>query len=287
MRQICVKRDLKTESITGLLVASAIVILWISSLVLLSLTDLSSIDIKLTSLWILPAVLGRTFIQTGLFIVAHDAIHGVVMPDDRRLNHWIGRLAVTLYAFLSYQKLSLNHWQHHRHPAQASDPDFHDGIHPNVFAWYLKFMKGYLDARQMLVLFFGMGAASFTLHSGFHIPDANLLLFWVLPLTLSSMQLFFFGTYLPHRAGAAEPSNSEKSHRATSSNYPLLWSFLTCYHFGYHWEHHEYPLLPWYRLPAVRQNKRPKPSGRTDIGRPLILRLATISPLLTLLLVAC
>lgn len=244
------QRDLPVKPLTGLLVASVIVVLWISSL-----TFLLSIDLESTSLWILPAVLGRTFIQTGLFIVAHDAIHDSVIPGARRLNHWIGQLALMLYALLSYQKLSLNHWQHHRHPGQAGDPDFHDGVHQNVLSWYLKFMKGYLDGRQRVVLFFGMKIIFFTLHLGFHVPLVNLFVFWVLPIGLSSMQLFFFGTYLPHRIALGESGKTENPHHATSSNYPLIWSFLTCYHFGYHWEHHEYPLLPWYRLPAVRQKK--------------------------------
>lgn len=214
MRQICVQHDLKLESLTGLLVASVIVVLWISSLAFLSCIDLA----QLTPLWLLPAILGRIFIQTGLFIVAHDAIHGAVIPSNRRLNDWIGQLAVTLYALLSYQKLSLNHWQHHRYPGQVSDPDFHDGIHRNGVLWYLKFMQGYLDKRQKVVLFFGMKLIFFTLYLGFHVPIANLFLFWVLPIVLSSMQLFLFGTYLPHRA-----SNAENAYRATSSNYSLVY----------------------------------------------------------------
>jgi beta-carotene ketolase (CrtW type) len=155
-----VQHDLKSKPLTGLLVASIIVVLWISSLEFLSFIDIA----QLTLLWILPAILGRTFIQTGLFIVAHDAIHEAVLPsvgaasplENRRLNHWIGRLAVTLYGLLSYQKLFLNHWQHHRHPGQASEPDFHNGIHRNIFVWYLKFMKGCLDVRQRVVLFSGI-----------------------------------------------------------------------------------------------------------------------------------
>jgi beta-carotene ketolase (CrtW type) len=95
-----------------------------------------------------------------------------------------------------------------------------------------------------------MVPAFFVAHFGFHIPIANLILFWFLPIVLSSMQLFLFGTYLPHRS-----EDSPNSHAAISSNYPLILSFLTCYHFGYHWEHHEYPNLPWYRLPSVRQSK--------------------------------
>lgn len=278
--------DLKAKPFTGLLVAWIIVMLWLSSLGFLSAIDVA----QLTPAGIWPAVLGRTFIQTGLFIVAHDAIHGVVVPSDRRLNHWIGQLTLTLYALLPYQKLSLNHWQHHRHPGQANDPDFHDGTHRNAFAWYLKFMKGYLDGKQRIVLLVGMGLIFFTLHLGLHISIPNLLLFWVLPIVLSSIQLFFFGTYLPHRsysADVAEPG-SEQTHHITSSNYAVVWSFLSCYHFGYHWEHHEYPSLPWYRLPSVHQPKLSRPVNRTDVGKPLIFRLAATSPLFTLFLItAC
>lgn len=279
--------DLKAQPCPGLLVASIIVMLWISSLGFLSSLDIA----QLTTVGILPAVLVRTFLQTGLFIVAHDAIHGVVMPSHRHLNHWVGQLTLTLYALLPYQKLSLNHWQHHRYPGQADDPDFHDGIHRNAFAWYLKFMKGYLDGKQRIVLFFGMSLIFFTLHLGFHVYIINLLLFWVLPIVFSSIQLFFFGTYLPHRSrrfDKAESNSVKNSHHATSSNFPLLWSFLSCYHFGYHWEHHEYPSLPWYRLPSVRQPKLPKQLNCTDVGQPLIFRLSATSPLLTLLLItAC
>jgi beta-carotene/zeaxanthin 4-ketolase len=236
------------------MVASAIVALWIGSLAFVFTLDVSA----LLPLGIVAVILGRTFIQTGLFIVAHDAIHGSVLPGHRRVNQWIGQLTLSLYALLPYQKLAHHHWQHHLQPGQLGDPDFHDGVHDSLGAWYLKFMQKYLDLRQQLVLFFGMLAIFLNLFLGFHVPIPNLFLFWVLPIVLSSMQLFFFGTYLPHRSASRETPSSQyqNSHHAVSSNYPLLWSFLTCYHFGYHWEHHEYPSLPWYRLPAVRQHQR-------------------------------
>ncbi len=90
------------------------------------------------------------------------------------------------------------------------------------------------------------------LRATFHIAPVNIVAFWVLPLVLSSLQLFIFGTYLPHRPTRQEEPNR---HRATSSNYPVLYSFLTCYHFGYHWDHHEYSQVPWYHLPKVREQK--------------------------------
>lgn len=231
-----------------------IVALWIASFVLVCSIDVT----RLLPLGIFPVILGRTFIQTGLFIVAHDAIHGSVLPGNRRVNQLFGHLTLILYALLPYQKLAHNHWQHHLHPGSVGDPDFHDGVRDGLGAWYLKFMQEYLDLRQKVVLFFGMKAIFFSLFLGLHVPIANLFLFWVLPIVLSSMQLFFFGTYLPHRSAgkATSTSHHQHSHNAVSSNYPLVWSFLSCYHFGYHWEHHEYPSLPWYRLPSVRKDRR-------------------------------
>jgi beta-carotene/zeaxanthin 4-ketolase len=256
MRENCVQHKPKLQSLTGILIATIIAIVWIGSLAFLSFIDIY----KLLPLWILPAVLGRIFIQTGLFIVAHDAIHGSVCSSNRKLNDAIGQFAVTLYALLDYQKLAVNHWQHHRQPGQAGDPDFHDC---NRFIWYLKFMKGYLNFRQIIIQFLGLGTIFITLYFGLHIPIPNLFLFWILPIFFSTMQLFYFGTYLPHRFSRGEPtptSDPENSHQATSSNYPLVWSFLTCYHFGYHWEHHEYPWLAWYHLPSVRQIALPHTS---------------------------
>jgi beta-carotene/zeaxanthin 4-ketolase len=249
-----VQHEPNSPTLTGLVVAVAIVAIWIVSLVVLLAINID----RFIPFGILTAILVRTFIQTGLFVVAHDAIHGSVMPGHVRINHWLGRSALMLYALLPYRQLSLNHWQHHRYPGQVGDPDFHDGIHSQVVLWYLKFMSGYLDRRQRVVLFFGMKAIFFTLYLGFHVAIPNLFLFWVLPIVLSSIQLFVFGTYLPHRSTAADEAaiyspHRRSGHHATSSNYSPFWSFLTCYHFGYHWEHHEYPSVPWYGLPSVRQ----------------------------------
>jgi beta-carotene/zeaxanthin 4-ketolase len=241
-----VQHDLRSQPSIGLLLAFVIMLLWIVSLAFLLLVDIT----QSIAIFILPAILGRTFIQTGLFIVAHDAIHGSVVPRNRRLNDLIGRSTLTLYAVLSYQKISVNHWQHHLYPGQVGDPDFHDGTHDRIFPWYLRFMTGYLDFRQIVIQFFWFGTIFIVLDFGLHICVVNLLLFWVLPILLSTLQLFFFGTYLPHRTATSEADKAKNEHHATSSNYPLILSFLTCYHFGYHWEHHEYPFLPWYKLPS-------------------------------------
>ena len=76
----------------------------------------------------------------------------------------------------------------------------------------------------------------------------HLLLFSVLPLIISSCQLFLVGTWLPHRRGATtQPGVTTRS----LALHPAL-SFAACYHFGYHREHHESPATPWFQLPKLR-----------------------------------
>ena len=81
---------------------------------------------------------------------------------------------------------------------------------------------------------------------------ANALLFWGVPAILSSFQLFYFGTYLPHRHEEVSQAGFKDRHNARTNDYPWLVSLLTCFHFGYHHEHHARPNLPWWRLPSAR-----------------------------------
>lgn len=58
-----------------------------------------------------------TWLYTALFIVAHDAMHALVAPRHRRLNHAVGELAAALYAQFAYEPLRAAHAEHHRAPA--------------------------------------------------------------------------------------------------------------------------------------------------------------------------
>lgn len=226
----------------GVGIALLVITSWLTGLVVFLQMDIVS-----TAPWLLlPAILLQTFLTTGLFITAHDAMHGTVAPGMPALNHAIGTAAVLLYALFDYRKLRVKHWEHHRHPADSSDPDFHDGTHRGVVAWYLHFMREYLSWQQIV----GMALVFNILQHIAGIPLMSLLLLWVFPALLSTVQLFYFGTYLPHR----EPEGGYRNpHRAESNAYPMLLSFFSCYHFGYHYEHHECPSVPWWQLPATRR----------------------------------
>jgi beta-carotene/zeaxanthin 4-ketolase len=236
------------EDWLGLGIAIGIFGLWLSSLVALLSIDLSHVFVG----WTILAILGRAFLHTGLFVIAHDAMHGNLAPRHLSINHGIGKIAVGLYASLPYYQCRINHGKHHRHPAQSSDPDFHDGIHSHPVRWYLKFIREYLPVHQMVRFLLIWGLVSLSLCQIWQVAWANLALFGLLPLLLSSVQLFCFGTYLPHRGARPNPVCAVPGDRLT-----VLWSFFECYHFGYyHCEHHQYPRTPWYRLPAVSRSAK-------------------------------
>lgn len=57
---------------------------------------------------------------------------------NRRLNDFIGQVAITLYAWFDYNKLHKSHWEHHQHTGEpGADPDFHGGD-PSLGPWFLK-----------------------------------------------------------------------------------------------------------------------------------------------------
>lgn len=220
------------------------------------LTALLSVEMTVEYWWWIPgAVALQAFLYTGLFITAHDGMHETITPDFPRLNDLVGKMCVGLFALFSFRKLKRLHWAHHRHPATEDDPDYHDGQHDGFWRWYLRFMRGYLSVVQLVA----MAVVFNLLQHVVGVAAVNLVLFWVVPSLLSTLQLFYFGTVLPHR----RPKHGyADEHRARSNDFHPVVSFLTCYHFGYHWEHHERPDLPWWALPAYRAARMDREVGR-------------------------
>jgi beta-carotene ketolase (CrtW type) len=194
---------------------------------------------------ILLAILVQTWLSTGLFIVAHDAIHGSLAPALPRLNRAIGTLCLALYAGLSYAQLAPKHAAHHRQPGSVDDPDFHAPAPDRALPWLLAFVRSYYTHGQILRI--SVVAAIYLLLGA---PLLNIVMFWAVPALLALVQLFWFGTYLPHRH--ASDAFADR-HRARSTRLRPLASLLTCFHFGgYHHEHHLSPGTPWWALPRLR-----------------------------------
>ncbi len=232
----------------GLPLAAAILLGWLGSLGALLTVDLGPLPRPVA----LAAVLVRTQLQTGLFIVGHDAMHRVLWPERPRCNDRLGTLVLAFYAALPYGACRRNHRRHHRVPASGEDPDFHGDPRAGALGWYRRFMAGYLTLPQMAGLLGGWGVLALLAMQRSGTGWLNVLLFCTLPLLLSSLQLFVFGTYLPHRRQRPPLLLP----RPDSLELPAWLSLLACFHFGYHREHHDQPELAWFQLPAEHRRRR-------------------------------
>ena len=225
----------------GLIVALSIITLWALAMVLgLSYQHPGAGHVTGDLLWVALT----TFLSTGVFITAHDAMHGLIAPGNARLNRALGWFATWSYAGLDYDTLERAHHAHHAQPASDADPDFHRG-NAGFIAWYVSFMRQYLSWRQ----FGWLCVLLATMLLYVDLPVWRVAAFWAAPLILSTFQLFIVGTWLPHRPG---DYLGDGALRARSLDLPPLLSFFACYHFGYHFEHHARPDLPWWRLWRIR-----------------------------------
>jgi beta-carotene ketolase (CrtW type) len=199
--------------------------------------------------WQLPALvavlLGQTWLSTGLFIIAHDCMHGALAPGRPARNRVVGRLALLIYAGLDFDRMLPAHFAHHRHVGTAADPDFHAPAPRALLPWFLGFFRNYYTHSQLVRI--TVAACVYVLLGA---TLLNIAVFWAIPALLALLQLFVFGTYLPHRHGKnAFPDR----HRARSVGPGGLVSLIGCFHFGgYHHEHHCNPQMPWWRLPGLR-----------------------------------
>jgi len=223
----------------GLFIAIAIILVWLAHL----LYALFFVEVSASNPWMYLHILVQAYLFTGLFMTGHDAMHGTVKPHNKRVNTVVGHLASFLYAALSFNRLKKNHQKHHDYPGMPEDPDFCTRSQ-NFFAWYGCFMWRYVTIWQILI----MAAIFNILLIWFNEP--RLILLWIVPAFLSTFQMFFYGVWSPHRKphdDTMEPYNA----RTIPKNH--FRAMLSCYFFGYHYEHHQSPWTPWWKLYQTKQ----------------------------------
>ncbi|GJQ33352.1 MAG: beta-carotene ketolase [Ignavibacteriaceae bacterium] len=225
-------------SYKGLFIALAIIGLWGGHLFyILSYVDPDPLTVIF---WVHLFVQG--YLYTGLFITGHDAMHGTV-SKNKTVNKVLGFVATILFAGMSYNRLIKHHFDHHRYPGSEKDPDFNVKTQ-NFWLWWFTFMRRYTTIGQIVF----MAVAYNVLKIWF--SEQAIILFWVVPAFLGTLQLFYFGTYLPHKY----PHTEEMlPHNARSLKKNHVWAMVSCYFFGYHYEHHSYPGIPWWRLYRIRE----------------------------------
>lgn len=192
-------------------------------------------DIDYLNSFLYLAIILQTHLYTGLFITAHDAMHGSV-SKNKKVNYIIGLISSLLFAFNFYDRLLIKHHEHHKFVATDKDPDYHHS--GKLLLWYWSFIKRYVTLKQLILVTVTLQLLRLVF------PLENLIIFWVFPSILSTFQLFYFGTYIPHKDG----HNHSNKHKSRTLKKNHLWAFVSCYFFGYHYEHHDAPGLPWWQL---------------------------------------
>ncbi|MBC6112555.1 fatty acid desaturase [Pedobacter fastidiosus] len=215
------------KSYTGIIVALTVIGCWLTLLY-----SLLTWNFVWTNPLVYLLILVQMHLYTGLFITAHDAMHGTI-SSNKTVNNILGYISVFLYAGFFYNTLLTKHHKHHSHVHTEEDPDY---ANHGFWRWYLSFMMNYVTVIQLIIM-----AVAFNVLK-IWVNQENLLLFWVLPSLMSTFQLFYFGTYLPHKG-----EHDNEYHSSTLQKNHFI-AFITCYFFGYHLEHHQKPGMPWWQL---------------------------------------
>ena len=154
----------------GLLIAVCVIVAW-SVCLYFGLT--MEVDYSSPGLYLMMLLQGHLY--TGLFITAHDAMHGTVSMN-KKINTLIGHVSSALFSFNFYHRLFPKHHEHHRYVATDRDPDYHEG---GMIAWYFSFLKQYINIWQFLLM-----AVTYNILKQF-IPVENLILLWMAPAFLA------------------------------------------------------------------------------------------------------
>lgn len=231
------------DSARGVLIGLTVITTWLVSQYFLLVTNWNGLVALVPIL-----ILWQTHLYTGMFITAHDAMHRTV-SKNKFVNDAVGFTAALLFAFNFYPRLLKKHREHHKHVATDHDPDYHASH--KFWPWYLSFLKNYITWWQLLSM-----AVLFNVLKLWFDP-VNVILLWMVPSLLSTLQLFYFGTYMPHKGEFP----STNPHRASTLPRNHAVAFVTCYFFGYHFEHHDHPYVPWWKLYKLK-NQTDEPSGK-------------------------
>lgn len=200
------------------------------------------------------------FVNHACYTLLHDASHGMIFKGSawNRFAALLINLATAVPSAISFQTY---HLKHHAHQGvHNSDADM-----PREWEIAL-FNKGSLGKATWIMLYsILVSSRSFTM-KGIRLPmgwtvanyiatlsfDVLILYYFGIPGFLYLLFSTFFGVGL-HPAGARwiQEHFIIKENQETYSYYgPLNW---VSFNVGYHNEHHDFPTVPWNKLPEIRR----------------------------------
>jgi fatty acid desaturase len=218
--------------------------------------------------------------QYALLILLHDAFHALLHPN-RRVNDLLGGLTLGAPCGSAYWPSRSVHLEHHRCLGEADDPELflHSAGPPREkralprLLWH--FLRLVLGDQALHTHLGSKASANASLMTRLRrvargmIPVviaqlALVMLFviagswstyltlWVLPLLTLPVLFNGIRAFCDHANVTDEPGG--KDHRlVTYRSSPPERFFIAPFHMNYHAEHHLFPYVPHYRLPALRR----------------------------------
>ena len=215
----------------------------------------------------------------ALAILMHDATHYRFLKN-RKWNDIITNVTTMYPLFTSLEQYRQNHLRHHKHLNTEHDPDWVSKLGVEAFQFpktkrefllivfsYLTLYRGVRDAIWFLKRFSApqkkqpAQAGNKALRLAFYIVLFTVLtvfglwkyfaLYWVAPY-LSTFFMFQYVRSVAEHFGELEHDHALTSSRTVKAN-ALERFFFAPHNVGYHLEHHLYPGVPFYNLPALHQ----------------------------------
>lgn len=205
-----------------------------------------------------------------LFTLEHECTHRTPFAQDR-LNDWVGRVC-GFVLILPFEWFRYFHLAHHRWTnIEGQDPEL-DGGKPEslrAWVWHVSGLPYWIASFKLLAaLGVGRGTARYLpapalprIHAearwmvlGYALVAASLvaspmlLWVWLLPILLGQPVLRLY--LLAEHGDCPRVANMFENTRTTLTT--ALVRFLA-WNMPYHVEHHVYPAVPFYRLPALHK----------------------------------
>ena len=270
-------RSVGQVALEWLLIAAAITLCQSVVHSFLTVTAFGLVVYLVTVVWIATR-------QHALGILLHDAVH-VRLCSNKALNDFVGEWVLAWPLQISLHGYRRQHFAHHRSVGEPDDPDYArvQGVKKYLFPKSRKELAGiftkYLlglytpydgkEAMEQLVV--GLPATLQAKRIALYvllIASAvyfdfwlELFLYWIIPSSTVLFLLLYIRLVAEH---SALPRGSSVFTRTRHVN-PTWWEKLLIAqnNVNYHLDHHLYPAVPFYNLPALHERLMQDPAYRT------------------------
>ncbi len=225
-----------------------------------------SLGMEGAAAWALRGVgtVGVALAVNAFVLLLHEGMHGVLLGSPR-LNRWVS-VVLGAPALISLTAYRVMHTRHHDHLGTEDDPDdYHNYTGRRGVVWALHYMRLtvgcflYLLAIPFLAFRHGTPAerraivTEYALLGGLYaallalVPFGLLAAAWLVPLLLVAAMVQVRGFTQHGITDAHDPLLASRSIEANS----VVAFFLL--NENYHLEHHLFPEVPSYHLPALHR----------------------------------